>query len=289
MSTSRPNTELPADAITLRTYDELDLYLSKFASRELDLVILLGRPGTGKTESVKRCLGVPCRHDELTNGATPVLYVEGHARPYGLYRQLFQCRNWPVVLDDLDRLYADAACVRLLKPLCSGTAVKRISWMTNATAGATDTPPTFHTTSTVLLIANEWRSLNANVRALEDRAIILHFDPPNAEVHRRVSRWFDDEEVYTFIAAYLPNVAAVSMRHYEKGHRLRRAGLTDWRTTLLQMLLPRPELAVVAALQRDPRFRSDKERVEQFIDVTGRSRPTYYRLKGKLVVGSSPV
>jgi hypothetical protein len=52
----------------------------------------------------------------------------------------------------------------------------------------------------VILIANEWRTVNPNVRALEDRAIVLHFDPSNAEVHRKVGEWFHDPEVFGFIA-----------------------------------------------------------------------------------------
>ena len=257
MTRSQTKSRLPADAITVRTYGELGVYLAKFAASELDLVLLIGRPGTGKSELVKRSLGISRYKSESANSEGKVLYVEGHARPYGLYQQLFRSRNCPVVLDDLDGLYADADCIRLLKPLCSGSSTKRITWMTNATANSPDIPSVFVTTSTVLLIANEWRTLNANVRALEDRAIILHFDPPNVEVHRRVAEWFDDREVYAVIGSYLPHITAVSMRHYEKGRRLRRAGLADWKTTLLQMILPGPDMAVVAALQSDPDLRTD--------------------------------
>jgi len=70
---------------------------------------------------------------------------------------------------------------------CPGNHAKRIAWLTNLTLNASDVPTSFTpTTSNVILIANEWRTMNANVRALEDRAIILHFNPSNAEVHRRV-------------------------------------------------------------------------------------------------------
>ena len=89
-------------------------------------------------------------------------------------------------------------------------------------------------------------------------------------------------EVYAFIGSYLPHIPAVSMRHYEKGRRLRRAGVEDWRAALLQMLLPAEEMAVVAALQCDHCLRTDQERVQRFTAVTGRSRPTYYRLKRRL-------
>src|SRR4051812_21702262 len=93
---------LPADTIVLRTYAELTLYLRRFAEGKLGLVLLLGRPGTGKTFHAKAALGI---------GTSPVqgeaLYVEGHVKAFGLCQKLWECRNCPVVLNDLDRLYAD--------------------------------------------------------------------------------------------------------------------------------------------------------------------------------------
>jgi hypothetical protein len=143
-------------------------------------------------------------------------------------------------------------------------------------------PATFSTTSRVILIANEWKSLNPNVRALEDRAIILHFDPPNPEVHRRVGEWFDDAEVYEFIAGILDAIPAVSMRHYCKGSQLRHAGLQDWRTSLLQMVISDPRVGCLLALQQDSSLATEKDRVDRFKAATGCSRATYFRMKSKL-------
>jgi hypothetical protein len=50
---------VPRDVIPVMTYEQLDRYLGKFSSDELGLVLLLGRPGTGKSESVKRAVSVP--------------------------------------------------------------------------------------------------------------------------------------------------------------------------------------------------------------------------------------
>lgn len=270
---------VPREVIRLTAYAHLDLYLSKFARGELGLVLLLGRHGTGKSESVRRTLSV-------TEGAgTPhagVLYVEGHMQPFGLYRQLLDYRDQPVVLDDLDRLYADPDCVRLLKPLCNTVREKRLHWLTNLTMNDGELPSSFTTASSVILIANEWKSLNPNVRALEDRAIILHFCPSNEEVHRNVSGWFDDREVYEFLGKLMPMIPAVSMRHYCKGSQLRRAGLADWRTSLLQMVVPDARAACVLAVQHDPSLHSEDDRVMKFIAVTGASRATYFRVKAKL-------
>lgn len=275
MTTRFPAPAIPREVIRLSDYAQLDLYLTKFARGELGLVLLLGRHGTGKSESVRQILTKP-------HGNIDILYVEGHMQPFGLYRQLWDHRNQPIVLDDLDRLYADPDCVRLLKPLCNTIREKRLHWLTNLTMNDGTLPSSFTTTSSVILIANEWKSLNPNVRALEDRAIILHFCPPNGEVHRKVGEWFDDREVYDFLGKLLPVVPAISMRHYCKGSQLRRAGLDDWRNSLLQMVIPDRRDACAIAVQHDPALSSEQERVARFIATTGASRATYYRIKAKL-------
>lgn len=274
---------LPREVILLTTYAQLDLYLAKFSVEELGLVLLLGRHGTGKSESVRRALSAPDSVDQVAQNVvrTP-LFVEGHMQPFGLYRQLWDYRNQPIVLDDLDRLYADPGCVRLLKPLCNTVQIKRLHWLTNVTMNEGIVPSTFTTSSNVILIANEWKSLNPNVRALEDRAIILHFNPSNEELHRKVGEWFDDPEVYAFIGQIVTLAPAISMRHYCKGAQLRRAGFDDWRTSLLQMMMPDAREACVIAVQLDQRLLTEQERVQQFIASTKCSRATYFRLKSKL-------
>ena len=268
----------PDDAIVVTTYHELGCYLNKFAEGRLDLVLLLGPPGIGKSEAVKQALGIgddPCGR---------ILYVEGHAQPFGLYQELWRYRNRPVVLDDLDRLYANPDCVRILKPLCNSQRGrgKRISWLSIAVAAVPELPTEFTTNSNVILIANEWRSVNGNVRALEDRTIILWFNPSPNEIHRQTATWFHDPIVYRFVGAYLPYIPQLSMRYYDKGKRLREAGFLDWQKSLLQMMLPDRIVAVVAGLQLDARYTTDAQRVTQFITETGLSRATYFRVKTKI-------
>ncbi len=276
--TTKPNTftQHPRDAIVISSYHDLACYLLKFAQGCLDLVLLLGRPGIGKTEAVKTALGI--EHDSSRH----VLYVEGHAQPFGLYQELWHYRDCPVVLDDLDRLYANPDCIRILKPLCNTTQRKRINWLSNAVLNVPGLPIEFTTTSNVILIANEWKTINNNIRALEDRAIILWFNPSTIEIHRKTAEWFNDEMVYQFIGSYLAHIPNLSMRYYDKGKRLRDTGLLDWPKSLLQMMLPDRSLAVVAGLQLDPRFTSDTQRVQQFMLETGKSRATYYRIKSRI-------
>jgi len=255
------------------------MYLQRFAEGKLGLLLVLGRPGTGKTHHAKVALGVG---KPGPPNMAPALYVEGHVKAFGLYQKLWECHDRPVVLDDLDRLYADPDCVRMLKPLCCGIGQKTISWITNATRSGGDVPDHFTTSSHVALIANEWRSLNANVRALEDRAIIVLFDPPSKEVHRQAKGWFDDDEVYRFIEGWVDFVPALSLRHYEKGRRLRRAGFADWRESLKRMMRPDLQALTVFELQKDAALPTEDARVKRFCHLTGCSRATYFRVKSRL-------
>lgn len=279
MSTAgRMTTTLPGDAIPVSAYSDLDRYLSAFASGALQLVMLLGRHGTGKTQRVKAAVGL----SGATNGhgtRPRTLYLGGHVSAFGLYQQLWNYRNCPVVIDDLDKLYAQPDCVRILKQLCDISPIKHVTWCSHLTSRSVELPSEFDTTSTVILIANQWRSLNADIHALEDRALVIHFDPSNDELHEVVRAWFADREVYDFIGSLLPYVPRVSIRHYLKGRTLRHAGMHDWKETILRMLLPNTPLACVVRLQLDGSFEREKDRVDQFILETGKSRPTYFRLK----------
>lgn len=123
---------------------------------------------------------------------------------------------------------------------------------------------------------------------VEDRTIILWFNPPVEEVHRKTAEWFDEPEIYHFIGSYLPHIPQLSMRYYEKAKRLRSAGFSDWKKSLLQMILSDRTVAVVAGLQLDPSISNETQRIKQFTAETGLSRATYFRVKANLLLPSSP-
>jgi hypothetical protein len=62
----------------------------------------------------------------------PSCWLQGNASVFGLYGQLWQHRNQPVVLDDVDGLCASRDAVRLLKCLTQSEPVKSVSWYTDA-------------------------------------------------------------------------------------------------------------------------------------------------------------
>ena len=79
--------------------------------------------------------------------------------------------------------------------------------------------------TSAIIIANDWRTLNENVAAVQDRGHVLSFEPTPAKVHRRVGEWFEDEEIYAWFGRHLRVIAKPSMRHYVRAKELKAAGL----------------------------------------------------------------
>ena len=83
-----------------------------------------------------------------------------------------------------------------------------MAWHSDAQPGAAGHPAEFTTKSRVVIISNDWKTLNKNVAALQDRGHVLLFQPGAAEVHRKAGAWFDDPEIYEWFAKNLHRVCA---------------------------------------------------------------------------------
>ena len=85
----------PTNAIILSSYAELEAFLTAFAEGHINLVILIGARGLGKSRAVRKILG------------EDICWIEGNASPFGIYVQLYRHRDQLVVIDDVDSLHAD--------------------------------------------------------------------------------------------------------------------------------------------------------------------------------------
>src|SRR5262245_40143932 len=242
----------PPHALHLSTYAELQAYVRAFAEGHLHLLMLFGPPGVGKSRAVRQALD------------SPVGWISGQATPLGIYLEAYQYRHLPLVLDDVDGLYADRSGIRLLKALCQSEPVKTLGWHTaTPILELRDVPQRFTTTSRVALIGNDWKTLNADVAALEDRGHVLVFEPTALEVHHQAAGWFWDQEIFDFVAGQLHLISKHSLRTYRQAWELKRAGL-DWRRAVSSRCLTGPAL-LVARLKSDPSFASEAARVRAFV------------------------
>jgi hypothetical protein len=237
--------------------------------------MIFGPPGVGKSRSVRQAIG------------RQACWIGGQATPFGIYLQAYEHRHEPIVLDDVDCLYADRLGIRLLKALGQTERTKTVSWQTAApTLKKCGIPRQFTTTSRVALVGNDWRTLNADVAALEDRGHLLLFEPAPVEVHRQAARWFWDQEIFDFIAGHLHLMAQHSLRTYCHAWELKQANL-DWRQGVLGRCLTGVALAV-AKLKANPAFANEDERVRAFVQSGAGCRASYFRHAQKLRPAARP-
>lgn len=257
-------------ALTVTSYEKFHQFVKAFAKGNIPLLMIIGDPGVSKSQSVRRAV------------KGEVCWIEGQASAFMMYGELYRHRNRPVVIDDVDALYADDAARRLLKSLCQTDIEKEISWKTRSKyLEEQKIPTTFRTKSKVCIIANEWRSLNTDVKAIEDRAVAVIFKPSPLEVHTEVAKWFKDQETFDFLASILHLISTPSMRHYIFAASLRKAKLKDWKNLTIERVCD-SELVVVAQYKHDESYQSDRQRAKAFVEAGHGSQATFYRLVKRL-------
>jgi hypothetical protein len=268
---SKQATQIPPRAFPLTTYAELDRVAASFALGRFAFLILLGKPGLGESRAVARAIGP---------GA---LWARGNTSAAGLYRALWEHRDLPVVIDDLDAIDQDPRSIRLLKGLCETEAKKTVVWETEAAFLASEgIPRSFTTTSRVCIVTNEWRGRTPNALAVEDRGTMMAFTPPPLEAHLYTAAWFWDQEIHDWIGANLALAGDhLSLRQYLRAWELKTAEM-NWREMLLREWGVDATTIAVARIAADPAYQREDDRVRAFVARGHGSRSTYYERKKKL-------
>jgi hypothetical protein len=265
----KPRSGRPDGALILATYERLHAYLRAFARGHLNLLILVGSPGVAKSRSVREALGP---------GAC---WIEGNATPFGMYEKLYRQRGRFLVIDDVDSLHADKSGVRLLKCLCQTEEEKAVAWHSDARGlEKHGIPREFTTTSRVIIICNDWKTLNRNVAALQDRGHVLVFQPGAAELHRQAGLWFEDAEIYDWFGNNLHRIPEPSFRHYVRARELKAAGM-DW-SEILAAEPDNPRARLAAEILANAAYPTTGDRVRAFVEKGGGCRATFFNYRRRL-------
>ena len=170
------------------------------------------------------------------------------------------------------------------KGLCQTEEEKTVAWHSDARSLERQSiPREFTTKSRVIIISNDWKTLDKNVAALQDRGHVLIFQPSAAEVHRKAGTWFDDQEIYEWFAANLHRVREPSMRHYVRAKELKAAGM-DW-TEVLASEAENRRARLAGELLASAAYSSTAARVQAFVAQGGGCRATFFNYRRKLAAG----
>jgi hypothetical protein len=195
-------------------------------------------------------------------------WIEGNATPFGMYLKLYRHRDQFIVIDDVDGLYSDRSRVGLLKCLCQTEEGKSVAWHSDARSlERQNIPKEFTTRSRVVIISNDWKTLDKNVAALQDCGHVLLFEPAAAELHAQAGTWFDDKEIYAWFGENLHRMREPSMRHYVRARELKAAGM-DW-TEVLAAEHDNPRAMLAAELMARSAYASTGERMQAFVQRGG--------------------
>lgn len=254
----------------ITTYKELKKWVQTFHKGALDLMIIEGNGGNGKSSAIKNSLTDTPDYDYC--------WLEGRLTAIYLYEQAYLHRDCPIFLDDVDSMYADKNAVNILKELCQTDEEKLVMWNTKTTVLNEEIPRRFTTRSKVCLITNKWKTLNEHVGAVEDRGIVLSFYPSAQEVHEKaVSIDLADTEIYHFMIKNLGRIKYPSLRYYRNARKLKDNGITDWREVLIESFGLGELEEVVLKLMEDKTLKPS-QKAKKFSELTGKTGRTYWRI-----------
>jgi excisionase family DNA binding protein len=215
----------------IREYHELEEYSKSFAAGIIPFLLLLGTPGSGKSHLMRSSLGGRCS------------WIDNHVTTMGLYMKVYEANNRPVTMDDVNHFLKNKIACSLLKALTQTDANKHVSWESpTEILDKREIPREYVTSSPICMIANTWSAHDADMAAIQDRALPVAFIPSaqtkptvldvvGPDYHHRAAEVPVVDEFVDFIGEHLCDIPQPSMREYYQGGVYKRAKM-DWRKKL---------------------------------------------------------
>ena len=248
---------------------ELRAVAQKFATGQIERIMVVGPPGQGKTETIKRALGQKGH-----------LCVRGRTTAISFYEELYDHRDLPVILDDTAVMLLDTNVQELLRDLTETTPTRRVSWRTQSkNLEEKGIPKSFVTQSPVCVLANKlgtggvWPALNSRCHRWR-----VEFDWKELVKETRRLGWFSDEEILGFAANHAR--CQPDIRLFEKAAELKKTKLCNWRM-LFEAEIADREVALQKILTEDSLGTAGQVRV--FVEGGHGSRAKFFRQRKRLL------
>lgn len=255
----------------ITTYKELKEYFEMFKKQNADLLIVMSKAGYGKTSLLKEVMG----KDDY-------VFINTHSTPLKTYLNLYEKRDCPVVMDDLDAMFGSAVMTALLKSLADTSSIKELHYNTTS-ALLGNAPESFKTTSNVCILVNEFNVNSPALKPIIDRGFFVEFCPSKEEILKKIKQISKSQSlvesekcVLEFMEQNYQKIENLSLRTYVKALQLFRDNPTNWKAKFMQMI--GFDEKVIEYLK----LRDTYKNVEDMVKNFKWSRATFFRVKAEV-------
>lgn len=308
--------DIPQSAHIVRDYDTMKKIAKAFAAGQVKLLILLGAPGKGKGQIVKRAMQdqLPTSDGQFLQvllqsfenilarlapdappqppppNLGPGLYVKGYISPIKFHIDVYKHRDAPICIDDADDFFGNAQLRERTKHLSETDTYKLQAHSTlSKELIAHEVPQEFWTTSPVCIIRNVWDCSDPINQAIESRGNCIVFDPMWDEVYAYIGEWFWDQEVFDYLLEKIPLLREPDIRIVTKAYDLKKAEIPGlhWKSAIDQHVADPSHILMAEFLGKNVAdFGGEEQRIDAWIAAVkakdpqaAASRPTWHRYK----------
>lgn len=276
-------------------YDELDSYSDMVCQKKSYGALIEGPGGIGKSY---RILNKALDHFKSEG----VFYLNSFSTPQAFYIQLFKARDSHVIIiDDCEGILNNIKCVSMLKgALWDINGSRIVQYMTTKPLQDEYGNPVereFIMDARIIIITNYLNKKNPHINALLSRINHCRVEIPKVELFRILDEISDKDypgvnkverkEVLEYLKGRSNtsvddmNIRTLFKMFMFKSYVKDNKHLADnyWEKLSDKMLDRDDKYALVEKLVKDDSFDSEEERVDEFHNLTGKGRATYFKLK----------
>lgn len=278
--------EKEIEIIKKKTSPEIDIFYKDMISK-LDIVlksdkvfgfVCLGSSGVGKSHQIIQKITKNKEYNEWC-------YATGHLTPLELYQYLYHNNGKTIIFDDVDLWDNKLSTKLLLASLWCVSGERQISY---ASSTFKKIPKAFvlHPDTNIILISNEIpQKIQEN---LKTRCLVYPLNLNNEDIIKIMYEISKLNELPFKITDEIKNISCrdknilLNLRLLVKGVEFHKYS-KEWKHLLkLEMFLMCDNRISVLREVMKKNFSSESERIMTFVQKSGSSRSSYFRLKQKL-------
>jgi hypothetical protein len=258
-----------------RLFSNYIAHIDAFLDNEvLRGMMVIGRRGMGKSYNLLQ---------RLDERGVKYCLLKGHHTPLSFYRMLYEHRKGCVlVLDDTVNVLKDREIQGLL--LAALDYDNRFVYWNSTSPLMDGLPESFEFNSKIVMLCNEVPRDDSVFSALMDRCLVYRLELSRDEILEAIDAIVRAKGYPIEIAEFIRENAdslELSLRLPDKIYSY--YGRENWRALVMEVVRVDPVVAVVVRLSRSSL--PVKEQVRRFVEETGLSRRTFFRIKRRLSNG----